>query len=161
VAGDTNQSEPHRFPPLGACWLEFLTIPKVYKVVSSYEAKAQQAPKDMVTWLQQNPYLDTEKPRTVRVGGEKGQQLDAVPSRIPQDYYGAGCPEPCLPLFEVVAGDEASMYELFKDDKVRFIVLEDVKGKTVTIGILGPAKRFDEFLPEAQKVLDSVKWTGT
>jgi hypothetical protein len=45
---------------------------------------------------------------------------DPVASRIPQDYYGAGCPEPCLPLFEVVAGDEASMYELLKDDKVRF-----------------------------------------
>jgi hypothetical protein len=40
-------------------------------------------------------------------------------------------------------------------------VLEDVKGRTVTIGILGPAKRFDEFLPEALKVLETVKWTGT
>jgi hypothetical protein len=146
--------------PLEDYWLEFLTVPEVYEVVSSYDAKAQPAPKNMVAWLQQNPYLDTEKPRQVTIGGEKGKQLDAVPSRIPQDYYGAGCPEPCLPLFEVVAGDEESTYELFKDDRVRFIVLEDVKGKVVTIGILGPAKRFDEFLPKAHKVFDTVEWEG-
>jgi hypothetical protein len=30
----------------------------------------------------------------------------------------------------------------------------------VTIGILGPAKRFDEFLPKAQKVFDTVEWEG-
>jgi hypothetical protein len=36
--------------------------------------------------------------------------------------------------------------------------LEDVKGETVTMGFAIPASEFDEFAPEAQKVLDSVKW---
>jgi hypothetical protein len=42
-----------------------------------------------------------------------------------------------------------------------------VKGKTVTISIIGnpttgnPTTEFDDFLPKAQKVLDSVKWTGS
>jgi hypothetical protein len=145
-------------PPLGAYWLEFMTIPKVYEIVSSSEARAQPVPQDIVAWLQQHTYLNTEKPKQIRVGGERSQQLDVAPSSIPQDFYGSGCPEPCLPLFEVVAGDEASMYELFEDDKVRFIVVGDVKGTTVTIGILGPAKRFEEFLLKAQNVLDTVEW---
>ena len=43
---------------------------------------------------------------------------------------------------------------------VRVIVLEDVQGETVTIGSNSGATEFDEFLPEAQKVLDSVEWRG-
>ena len=41
------------------------------------------------------------------------------------------------------------------------VVLEDVKGETVTIGLGSLASDFDEFLPEAQKVVDSVQWAGT
>jgi hypothetical protein len=43
---------------------------------------------------------------------------------------------------------------------VRLIVLEDVEGETVTIGIGSPATEFDDFAPEAQKVLATVKWKG-
>jgi hypothetical protein len=41
------------------------------------------------------------------------------------------------------------------------IVLEDVKGETVTIAFRSPATRFDEFLARAQKVVDSVTWRGS
>jgi hypothetical protein len=44
---------------------------------------------------------------------------------------------------------------------VRVIVLEDVEGETVTIGIFSPASEFEEFVPEAQKVIDTVKWSGS
>ena len=37
----------------------------------------------------------------------------------------------------------------------------DVEGETVTISITSPATEFDEFTPKAQKVVDSVKWTGS
>jgi hypothetical protein len=37
------------------------------------------------------------------------------------------------------------------------IVLEDVKGVTVTMGFSIPATDFDEFAPEAQKVIESVQ----
>jgi len=47
------------------------------------------------------------------------------------------------------------------EDEFRAIILEDVKGKTVTIGIDSQTTEFDEFLPKAQKMLDSVKWTGS
>jgi hypothetical protein len=48
-----------------------------------------------------------------------------------------------------------------KGFRYRAIVLEDVEGETVTIGIGSQASEFDEFLPEAQKVLESVKWGGS
>ena len=44
---------------------------------------------------------------------------------------------------------------------MRLIVLEDVKGETVTIGFVSPATEFDEFAPEAQKVIDTVEWGGS
>ena len=44
---------------------------------------------------------------------------------------------------------------------MRLIVLEDVKGETVTIGFVSRATEFDEFAPEAQKVIDTVKWRGS
>jgi hypothetical protein len=36
----------------------------------------------------------------------------------------------------------------------------DVGGQTVLIDVAARADKFDEFLPKAQKVLDSVKWIG-
>ena len=36
----------------------------------------------------------------------------------------------------------------------------DVGGETVLIDVFAPADSFDEFLPKAQKVLDSVEWKG-
>lgn len=147
-------------------FLEFLVIPKVYKVVSSYEAKEEPAPKDMLSWLQNNPSLDTEKPELVTIGGMKGKQFDAVASHIPQEYFSGGyhacgcIGEPGLPLFQVRSGyGEESTYDLYKDYKVRFIVLDDVKGKTVTISVLAPAVNFNEFWHmKAQEVLKSVAW---
>ena len=48
-----------------------------------------------------------------------------------------------------------------KGFEYRAIVLEDVKCETVTIGVGSPASEFDEFLPEAQKVIETVEWKGT
>ena len=48
-----------------------------------------------------------------------------------------------------------------KDLKHRVVVFEDVKGQTVVVGFGIPATRFDEEAPEAQKVIDSVKWRSS
>jgi hypothetical protein len=157
-------------------YLEFLVVPKVYKVVSPYEAEAQPAPEDMVSWLQNNPYLDAGKPEQVTVGGAKGRRLDVVLSRMPQEYSSGGyhsvntyderhcCnsyDEPCLPLFQISPGyGEQSTYELCKGYKVRFIVLDDVDGKRVTISVLAPTAEFEETWLKARKVLDTVEWRG-
>jgi hypothetical protein len=41
------------------------------------------------------------------------------------------------------------------------MVFEDMRGKTLTIGIASPASDFDEFLLKAQKMVDGVKWRGS
>ena len=47
---------------------------------------------------------------------------------------------------------------ILEEEKDRVIVLEDVEGETVTILFGGPAVDFEEFLPKAQKLLDTVEW---
>jgi hypothetical protein len=36
----------------------------------------------------------------------------------------------------------------------------DISGETVIIDMAAPADKFDAFFPNAQKVLDTVKWEG-
>jgi hypothetical protein len=57
-------------------------------------------------------------------------------------------------------GDEQILL-LPKGARVRLIVLEDVEGERVTVYFGSPKAEFDEFLPDAQKVVDSVKWGGS
>jgi hypothetical protein len=54
------------------------------------------------------------------------------------------CPELC---------SDASFREGYE---LRLMVFEDMRGKTLNIGIISPASDFDEFLLKAQKVVDSV-----
>jgi hypothetical protein len=111
---------------------------------------AVKAPKDMVGWFQHHPYLQTTKPEPVMVGGVKGQQFDWV---VAEDS-----PYKTVNTFRYSDGFDVSARKGFE---YRAIVLEDVKGETVTIGVGSPASEFDEFVPEAQKVLDTVKWGGS
>jgi hypothetical protein len=109
-----------------------------------------EAPKDMVGWFQHHPYLDTEKPKPATVGGVKGVQFDFV---VSEDF-----PSDDITLFKYSDG---STGDLGKEYKFRAIILKDVKGKTVTITIGAHANDFEGFLPKSQKVLESVKWTGS
>jgi hypothetical protein len=59
-----------------------------------------------------------------------------------------------------LSGGEQGVY--FREaNKRRVIILEDLKGETVTIDFAAPVVLFDEFAPEAQKVVDTVKWGGS
>jgi hypothetical protein len=49
----------------------------------------------------------------------------------------------------------------FEDEKVRIILLEGVKGETVTIDFESLRPDFDEVAPKAEKVLDTVEWTSS
>ena len=130
--------------------LIFRNLQKVYKPAKSMDSPpVVEAPKDMVGWFQNHPYLKTEKPRPVTVGGVEGEQFDWV---VAED-----APYAEVDTFKYSDGSDAASVKGFK---FRAIVLEDVKGETVTIGIGSKASEFDEFLPEAQKVLETVKWGG-
>ena len=131
--------------------LVFRNVQEVYVYDKTGSPKeVVKAPRDMVGWFQHHPYLDTERPKPATVGGVKGVQFDFV---VSEDF-----PSNDITLFRYTDG---STGDLGKEYKFRAIILKDVEGKTVTISIGAHANVFDEFLPKAQKVLDSVKWTGS
>ena len=131
--------------------LIFRDLQEVYKPSTAASTQnVVDAPKDMVGWFQHHPYLKTEKPEPVTVGGVKGVRFDYV---VAED-----APYEEIPLFSYSDGSAGNAGKGFK---YQAIILEDVEGKTVTIGIGSPASEFDDLLPEAQKVLDTVKWEGS
>jgi hypothetical protein len=132
-------------------------VHEVYKPTRSGTPNVVEAPKDMVGWFQEHPYLQTSKPAPATVGGVKGVQFDVVTKNLPEDYFGA-CGSDCVDIFRPSSGGSKDLPE---GDKAHVIVLEHIKGETVTIGFASRPTEFDEFAPEAQKVVDSVKWTGS
>jgi hypothetical protein len=131
--------------------LGFHNVAQVYDP-SNTDARVA-APEDMAAWLQDHPLLDTEKPGQVSVGGVSGQQFDAIASKPRANPH---CPSTaCVNLFGLTGGE---LFWIDKIEKYRFIVLQNVKGETVVITFGGPAVEFEEFLPEAQEVLDTVEW---
>jgi hypothetical protein len=139
-----------------AFWVLFSTAEKVYDPKGPDRVKIASAPEDMVAWLQANPHLKAEEPKPTSVGGEKGVQFDAIVTPPVRSPLCQGCVD--LPLFHYSDGQRSYVEN---GEKVRFIVLQDVKGKTVTIFVETTPQAFDEFMPKAQKVVDSVKWGGS
>jgi hypothetical protein len=110
----------------------------------------------LVGWFQDHPYLKTSEPESAKVGGVKGEQIDMV-VEVPGGYYGA-CGSDCMDIYWLGGGETMAWDD---GDKVRIIVL-DVKGETVSVdSSVSEASEFDEFMTEAQKVVDSVKWGGS
>jgi hypothetical protein len=143
--------------------LGFTNVQEVYKPTKTGGPNVVDAPEDMVGWLQQHPYLQTSKPEPVTVGGVKGVQFDVVVGDRPQTYIPictsiVSNPN-CVDLFRLSSGGRTVL--LVEGDKAGVIVLEDVEGETVTIAFSSPAIEFEEFVPEAQKVLDSIEWRGS
>src|SRR5215217_5319745 len=115
--------------------LNFANVQEVYKPTKTGSANVVDAPKDMVGWLQQHPYLQTSKPEPVTVGGVKGVEFDVVVGDRPQTYSGTcttivGQPN-CVDLVRLSTGEPILLAE---GEKVRGIVLEDLEGETVGIG---------------------------
>ncbi len=131
--------------------LAFVKPQEVYKPDT---LEIVEAPKDVVGWFQHHPYLQTDKPEPVTVGGVKGEQFDVVVADLPEDYSSV-CGSDCVGIFRLSTGFQAI---LAAGEKLRLIVLEDVQGETVALGFVSPASTFDEFAPKAQKVVDTVKW---
>jgi hypothetical protein len=136
----------------GPTIIGFLNVEEVFD--PSQPDETIPAPDDMLSWLNEHPRLDTEEPSRVSVGGVAGQQFDAISTETVDAKV---CSEPCAPLFAFGDGND---FWLGESEKYRFIVLDDVGGETVTILFGGPAVEFEETLPKAQKVLDTVEWQG-
>ena len=136
--------------------ISFADVKEVFKPGT---IKVVDAPQDLVGWLQQHPYLKTSKPKPVMLGGVKGEQLEVVVDHLPKDPN-AYCGSDCLDIFYQSGGDQIGYFNAINRER-RVFVLEDVKGETVVIWFASTADKFDKFAPEAQKVVDSVKWSGS
>ena len=140
--------------------LAFTNVQKVskpiYKPTETNTPKLVEAPEDLVGWFQNHPYLKTSKPEPVTVGGVKGQQFDAAAEDLPEDYLSV-CGADCV---DTITGPTAEII-FYEGNKAHATILEDVKGETVYIDYGALATDFDKIAPEAQKVVESVKWGGS
>ena len=139
-------------------------VQRVYEPSKSGKPIVVNTPEDLVGWLEHHPYLNTSDPEPVRVGGEKGQQVDvAVAKDLPEDYHSGVCSsiadpeEECVDLFRV--STTQGPIAISEGDKVRLIVLQnELSGETVVLGYASRSTNFDGFAPEAQKVIDTIEW---
>ena len=142
--------------------LAFYSVQEVFqphKEADEVYFEAKPAPDDMLAWFQRHPYVDTSEPKPANIDGIAGKRLGAnfdVPKGY-VDVYGGGCSTPCIPVFQM--GGDLVIHAL-EGRTEGFIVLDEVEGKTVVVWISGPPDEFDEFLPKAQKVFDTVEWEG-
>ena len=142
--------------------VSFFRLKEVYEPARRGMPNMVEAPKDpkgWVAWGRHHPYLKTSEPEQDEVGGVKGLQVDVVVGDLP-DYRGR-CGTDCVDIGRV-EGDPQLKIDVFmpEDEKARVTFLE-VEGETVTISIISPASEFEYFMPEGQKVLDSVEWRGS
>jgi hypothetical protein len=148
-------------PPGEQTLFKFVNVAEVYKPSELIDMSGETTPPpaDLVGWFEQHPYLQTDKPQQVTVGGIKGEQFDVVIGDLPKDYPEGLCaPSDCVQLTVGSVGEDWAVEEGNKD---RVTVLEDVKGQEVIIDFGSPATEFDEYWPEAEKVVQSVKWKGS
>jgi Pentapeptide repeats (8 copies) len=163
--------------------LRFIRTDLVFDPRNPSKRKTVSAPDNAdawASWFRSHPKLETSKPVQVPVGNASGVQIDVISSSKPGKYP-KDCEQPCVSLFpsctfptcnygfpyplpsnspsnerEIVSYADSKGYPRWKD---RFVIV-DVEGETVVVDVKATADKFDEFLPEAQKVLDSVEWTG-
>ena len=137
--------------------LFFQRIEEVYEPTKTGAPKVVDAPDDFIGWLRQHPYLRTTELEQVEVGGIEGKQIDVEAADLPEDYYGV-CGADCVDIWRSSSGLVRSHAE---EDKARVTVFEDVEGETVTLGYGSRTTDFDEYAPEAQKVVESVEWSDS
>jgi hypothetical protein len=143
-----------------------VNVQRVYEPSKSGMPIVVNAPKDLIGWLEHHPYLKTSDPEPISVGGVKCLQLDvAVAKDLPEDYHSGVCssiadPEECVDLFRV--STHHSPVFVSESSKLHLIVTKDeLSGLTVAMGYASRSTNFDEFAPEAQKVIDTVEWGGS
>jgi hypothetical protein len=131
----------------------------VYKPTRTGPTYMTDVPKDVVGWFREHPYLETQGTDPVEVGGIEGVRLDLVVGDLPEGHHSEWCGSGCVNLIRFNSSGPPLI--LWREDKARLIVLEDVEGETVITGFAIRAAEFDEHAPEAQKVLDTVQWRGS
>ena len=125
------------------------------------EAHIRPAPRDVEAWLRTNPYLKIGPSRPARLGGVRGVRFDVSvkepsgPTNCPQ----FGEPEHCVYLLAITRGSGVEPIELVEvgGAPTRYLLVE-VRGQPVLAGVSAPKEQFEEFVAEADKVLETVSF---
>src|SRR5215203_1871219 len=153
--GDPEHPDYLFFQKVPAAEIAFFNLRKlkgVYKPRGpAGEIEPVPAPDELVGWFQHHPYLETSKPEPISVGAVKGVQFDVVTTNLQNKDY----------RVEIFALSTGGPSEVFYLNHEHYIVLKDVKGVPVVIYYSAVKDHFDEFVPVAEKVLQSVEWSGT
>ena len=139
----------------------FTNIHEVYKPTRTGTPNVVDAPEDIVGWFRRHPYVDTTEPEPTTVGGVEGVQFDVIVEDLPRGHRGLCLGISGADCVDIARFGDEQILLLPKVAKARLIVLKGVEGETVTMFFGSPKDEFDEFAPEAQKVVDSVKWRGS
>jgi hypothetical protein len=149
----------------GGNLLEFTASP--FNVVTPDKPDEMPVPgpedaEEWASWFQSHPSLVTSNSGPRNIGSASGRRIDVTGVTPEADLQ--GCIRPgsrlvitCVSLYYSGPVYEAPPMSYRVDWKHRFVMV-DVKGETVVIGVSAPADKFDEFLPKAQKILDSIEW---
>lgn len=137
--------------------LTFVNPKEVLEHTPAGYPKEVDAPEDMVGWFRRHPYLKTSVPERLTVGGVEGKQFDVELGDVPKDIYDE-CGTDCV---TVLRFSDGTLLTVYRNQKWRMTVLEDVEGERVLILFWGPDAKFDEHTVEAQKVIDTVEWRGS
>ena len=142
--------------------VNFFRLKEVYEPTRRGMPNLVEAPKDpkgWVAWGRHHPYLQNSEPEQVEVGGVKGLQVDGVVGDLPN--YRGRCGTDCVDIGTVEGYPQLKIDVFVPEDEKARVTFLDVEGETVTISIISPASEFEYFVPEGQKVLDSVEWRGS
>jgi uncharacterized protein YjbI with pentapeptide repeats len=142
-------------PQANAGLIIFTSPRQVFDPSNLSEPKEAPAPDDAdkwASWFQRHPNLKTSKLVPVSVGGASGMRIDVTASSTQENYPRDLCDsKPCVPLYSTITSSIN-----WKD---RFVIV-DIGGVTVVVDVSAPASKFDEYLPKAQRVLDTLEWEG-
>jgi hypothetical protein len=142
--------------------VNFFRLKEVYEPTRRGMPNMVEAPKDpkgWVAWGRHHPYLRTSEPEQVEVGGVEGERIDVVVGDLPN--YRGRCGTDCVDIGRVEGYPQLKIDVFMPEDEKARVTFLDVEGETVTISIISPASEFEYFVPEGQKVLDSVEWRGS
>ena len=138
--------------------LIFASPEKVFDPKEPAEEREIPAPDTIegwVDWHQENRYLDVSGTEPATIGGASGRRFHLEVASAPNKATEI-CGAPCVPGYPV--GPTAMDYFIGYEEQDSVL---DVGGETVIISVTAPKGNLGKFLPQAQKVLDTVEWKGS